>query len=171
MAVRRCKRWIKSRHQNAGLCGRPPAPKPARRSTQRYVGSKRAGNEPRLVPNPARSCAAARTDRSGRGRWRHADGAASEMVGGSWRVSSLFSPLHSSLLIFPLLSYFLLFPLPFPYPQLHPHNPIAPLSSVPPAALTAGLHSMTESVLEWQYHDATPAVTFPAPSVTSQAQS
>lgn len=52
--------------------------------------------------------------------------------GGSWRVSSLFSPLHSSLLTFPLLSYFLLFPLPFPYPQLHPHNPIAPLSSVPP---------------------------------------
>lgn len=79
--------------------------------------------------------------------------------------SPLFSPYFSSPFLFSSL------PPSLSIPSVTPPRSIAPLSSVPPAALTAGLHSVTESVLEWQYHDATPAVTFPAPSVTSQAQS
>lgn len=72
-------------------------------------------------------------------------------------TSLFFSPLFISPLLFSSL----------PIPSVTPPHSTAPLSSVPPCSTTAGLHSITETVLEWKYHDVISVTIFPAPSVIS----
>lgn len=64
----------------------------------------------------------------------------------SFLLSFHFFLLSTSLLSLSLLSFFL----PFPHPQFHPHAPQPLSAQYPPVALAAGLHSITETVLEWK---------------------